>query len=224
MVPSASFCNASTLVFADAFKRDQVDGWGVPDPGPPGYYVLRGGNQRFSVDGVTEQGMITCRQQRAAAVVDVGSHERFEVAAEIALDTAPSSIDFRAFGSLALRDDGAQSFYEARLNVVPATDAVQLQIVEVNLQGESLAASVIDPNPTAGQRYRLHFQVDGFGPVQLRAAAWRLDDQPPQYWSVVATANSVKSDTRVGAHAGTPDPTGTTSVSALFSQLSFCEP
>jgi len=226
--PSPSWCDDGTVVFTDEFDRAVTDGWGTPSPGalqgPPLYYFLRGSpnNAFFSVDDVAGTGRIRAVQGNVSATVDVGAHEFLEIEAEIGLSAAPAIVGFRPLASLSLRDDHEGSFYEARLTAV--SGEIKLQLNEVATTADVRASATIDTTAAAGQRYHLRFRVEGFGPVDLKASAWRVGETEPTQWTIEATAKEPKTATSAGAHGGASDPPTGNIVYALFDKLQICQP
>jgi PKD repeat protein len=172
---------SGTMFAQDSFGRSVAGSWGSAEIG--GAWSVAYGAPQYDVNG--SQGVITStpgQSGRIALPVDVVDGNGV---VDISWDAAPTGGG--AYSSLQLRDQGANTFYLARVRVVPTGTYLTLQRWEngsaATLANMSVPGLVYSP----GDVYRLRFEIEGTSPTSVRAKLWDAAGSEPAGWQVTAT-------------------------------------
>lgn len=169
--------------FVDAFTRTSSSGWGSPDASLGKTWAHSGVATDWTVDGAKSAVVIPLANSAQGAVAGNGGGKDMD----IVMTTIPVAVatGARFVSGIRARVTDSSNFLAATLSF-GLLGAMRINLVTVTA-GVTTTLASLDPIPsttyTAGQRWRLRFQVDG---QAMRTKVWPEADPEPSTWTLTA--------------------------------------
>ncbi|HEY3832966.1 MAG TPA: PKD domain-containing protein [Acidimicrobiia bacterium] len=178
------------LVATDSFTRVVASGWGSADTG--GAYAAAQGTTTGTAsvsNGAGAIHLVTSAAGRGYYLPNVSLLDSDSVV-DFGTNVAPAGGTGGQIGYITARRVAATTEYRVRLRFVPGGGLKLMFTKTVGSSAETAIGSEITVPGlayTAGQMYRMRFDVSGTNPTKLRAKVWLASGTEPSAWTLTNT-------------------------------------